>query len=132
LDHPYALSWYQQWFEDLNQQCVLRPMDQLSIFYWEERLGNWGTQTQIDKDIAQEEFNLFNSRGLITLYLSVNARHLTPPHFYLHKRIIKALWPETLDVPINPGFRDTVQKALKPLGLVDLYRCLKYSRLNGY
>lgn len=128
----HAKIYYDQWLSGCHDLCLKNNVNMLNLFYWEERLGNWGTQIQLEKDIAQEDINPFNSRDLTALYLSVKPKFIRPPFFKLHKRIIKILWAEVLSVPINPGRRTTLLKFFKLLGILDLYHRFKYSRFNNY
>ncbi len=127
VDHYiFANNYYDNWIAERQYLFQTLKFEMIVLFYWEERLANWGTQIQIEKDIAQEEINIFNSRNLITLFLSVKPRNITIPFFKLHTRIIKLLWPDVLRIPINPGLRTSLQKILKPIGLLDVYYRLKH------
>ena len=126
VDHYiFANNYYDNWIAERQFLFQTLKFEMIDLFYWEERLANWGTQIQTEKDIAQEEINLFNSRNLIVLFLSVNPKNIAIPFFKLHKGIIKLLWPDVLKIPINPGLRTSVQKILKPIGLLDAYYRLK-------
>lgn len=126
LEHySFSTKQYDKWIADRQYLFQSLKFEMINLFYWEERLANWGTQIQIEKDIAQEEINLFNSRDLIALFLSVKPKYVAMPFFKLHERIIKLLWPDALKIPINPGLRTSLQKILKPVGLLDVYYRLK-------
>jgi len=126
IDHySFACEYYDNWLAERQDLFQSLNFEMIDLFYWEERLANWGTQLQTDKDIAQEEINLFNSRDLVVLFLSVKPRNIAVPFFKLQKDIMKLLWPEVLKTPINPGFRTNLQMILKPLGLLDVYYRLK-------
>ncbi|MEN8249998.1 MAG: hypothetical protein ABFS32_13780 [Bacteroidota bacterium] len=127
-----AENYYNKWILESQEVCRKHNVNMLNLFYWEERLANWGTQIQIEKDIAQEDINPFNSRDLVGLFLSVHPKYISIPFFKLHRRIIKILWPEVLQIPINPGRRTTLLKLFKSIGILDIYYRLKYSRLNNY
>lgn len=123
--YVFANEYYDNWLAERQFLFQNLNFEMIELFYWEERLPNWGMQIQMEKDIAQEEFNLFNSRDLISLFLSVKPKYIAMPFFKLHEDIIKLLWPEVLKIPINPGFRTSLQKILKPIGLLDAYYQLK-------
>ena len=114
----YAVEYYRNWFNNCREICSDYNFALIPLFYWEERLGNWGTQVQIDKDIAQEEINLFNSRYLLDIFFSVNDKYIIPPGNRLHKQIMKILWPEVLKFPINPGPTNSLKKILFSMGLL--------------
>ena len=126
----YAKDYYANWLSNCKDLCHINNINILNLFYWEERLANWGTQIQLEKDIAQEEFNPFNSRQLISLYLSVKPKYIELPNFILHKKVIKNLWPELLKVPINPGLKNNIRKIFQFLGILKLFYRWKYSKLN--
>jgi hypothetical protein len=117
----HARDYYASWLSGAKDLCREYNIDLVSLFYWEERLANWGTQIQMEKDIAQEEINPFNSRALASLFFSVKPKYLKEPLYILHKRIIKILWPELLAFPINPCLKNSIKSALAFLGLLEYY-----------
>jgi asparagine synthetase B (glutamine-hydrolysing) len=126
VDHYlFANDYYDNWITERLYIFQNLEFEMIDLFYWEERLANWGTQIQTEKDIAQEEINLFNSRNLIALFLSVNPKYIATPFFKLHKGIIRLLWPDVLKIPFNPGFHTSLKKTLKPIGILDAYYRLK-------
>jgi hypothetical protein len=120
----FALKYYKKWIGDVRNLCERNNIGIVDLFYWEERLANWGTQLQIEKDIAQEEINLFNSRELISLFLSVGRKNIMPPSSKLQIMIIQLLWSDALKVPINPSLNMTLIKILNKLHLLNLARKL--------
>jgi hypothetical protein len=128
--YPHAYNYYVKWLRDSEKTFRENNLNLVNMFYWEERLPNWGTQIQLEKDIAQEDINPFNSRLLIGLILSVHPRYIIPPTFILHRRIIRILWPELLKVPINPGMMTTLKKLLHALGLLRIFYKNKYSQMG--
>jgi hypothetical protein len=126
-NYGYAKAYYEKWLRESREVCAAHNMTLLHLFYWEERMGNWGTQVQMDKDIAQEDFNLFNSRQLIELFLSVPRNYLERPDFRLQREIINHMWPEVLLVPINPSAQKKIMKILKFMGMLDFFQKLQYN-----
>jgi hypothetical protein len=124
--YKFAVEYYDQWLNNCKDICALSNLTLLHLFYWEERMGNWGSQVQMDKDIAQEDINPFNSRHLVETFLSVPGKYLERPDFLLQRKIINHLWPELLHVPINPGKLKTKLKILKLFGALDIMQRLKY------
>ncbi|MFO7669620.1 MAG: hypothetical protein R6W31_08190 [Bacteroidales bacterium] len=121
----FAINYYEHWIAQRLDLIQTLKIDMIDLFYWEERLANWGTQLQSAKDIAQEDINPFNSRELIVLFLSVDPEYIAIPFFKLQKGIIKLLWPDLLKVPFNPGWRTSLRRLLKPMGILDVYYRLK-------
>ncbi len=116
--YDFAIEYYAKWLSDIQDICNKTNVHLLNLFYWEERLANWGTQVQLDKDIAQEEINPYNSRLLASLFLSVNYKLLLPPDYVFYKKIINKLWPEVLKEPINPSLKSEVKKIIEKIGLL--------------
>jgi hypothetical protein len=96
------------------------------LFYWEERLANWGTQVQIDKDIAQEDLIPFNSRQLIHYFFSIEPVHIDRPDFLFFKKIIGNLWCELLITPTNPTAKNKMSKLIHRMGLLEMIRKGRY------
>lgn len=123
--YEYALDCYTGWFDSCNELCKKNNTSILNLFYWEERLANWGTHIQLDKDIAQDEINPYNSRLLIELFLSVDYELLVAPHYIFTKKVINFLWPEVLQLPINPSLKSSLKYTLNSTGLLGLFYQLK-------
>jgi hypothetical protein len=123
----FAVEYYGNWIEELKEYCPDNKMRLLDLFYWEERIANWGNQIQQEKDIAQEDFNVFNSRDLVVHYLSVHSKYLELHNLKIHLEVIRKLWPEALSYPINGCFETIAFKALKTWGVLDLYQRIKYA-----
>ena len=124
--YNYAVKYYDNWLKNCKDICAVNNLTLLHLFYWEERMGNWGSQVQLDKDIAQEDINPFNSRHLIQTFLSVPGKYLERPDFLLQRRVINFMWPELLKVPINPGKLKRRLKILKFIGALDFIQKLIY------
>jgi len=124
--YKFGVDYYDNWLMNCKEICANLNLSLIHLFYWEERMGNWATQVQLDKDIAQEEFNPFNSRQLIETLLSAPRNYIEPPNFILQHEITNFLWPELLNVPINPSKLNKILKILKRLGILDFAQMLKY------
>lgn len=120
--YEYALDYYSDWINSSQSLCYQYNVKPVNLFYWEERLANWGSQTQQEKDIAQEDFNPFNSRLLVAEFFSVDYKYMKRPGLIFYKEIIRSLWPELMTVPISPFMLRAVVKSLKLMGI---YKCLK-------
>jgi|WetSurMetagenome_2_1015567.scaffolds.fasta_scaffold06840_1 hypothetical protein len=125
-EFPHAREYYKRWFNGIKDICQQDNVNLFILFYWEERLANWGTQIQMFKDIAQEDFMPFNSRELIECICSVHPRYLDRSGYLLHRKIMRRLWPETLKEPFNPGFKHALFYILFYLGLLNVVRKLRF------
>ena len=73
------------------------------MFYWEQRMGNWGALFPTEFDIAAESANPFNCRLLLQTCFKVPREQRIGAEYTFFINMIKKLWPETLSEPINPG-----------------------------
>lgn len=113
----YAREYYTNWMNSLVEVCSACGLNVINLFYWEERINNWGNQISLDKDIAQEEFNPLNSRILNELFLSLPLKYNNEPDKKLHRKIIQDLWPELMMIPFNPTLKTATTMLLARLGL---------------
>ncbi|MEN8249997.1 MAG: hypothetical protein ABFS32_13775 [Bacteroidota bacterium] len=122
----HAEKSYSTWMKNSMELCTRTGFNIMDLFYWEERIGNWGTQIQLDKDIAQNDINPYNSRLLIQTMLSVQPLHsIECASYSLNTKINRLLWPETLNVPINPSRKNRILKFIESCGLLGfVYRVL--------
>jgi hypothetical protein len=98
--HCYALKSFENWLADLERSHNIDP---LVLFEWEQAHGNWLAMCQLEFDIAWKDlFTPFNCRQLLVDFLSVKVEHRKNPKNTLYKRLISILWPELLQLPINP------------------------------
>lgn len=125
----YSYDCYQKWLDNCRGFCKTNDINLLMLFYWEERLGNWGTQVHSDKDIAQEDFIPYNSRLLIHYFMTVKPKYIDRPYFTFFIKIMKKLWPEVLQMPFNPGFNLNVNKLFYAIGMLDVVRWFIYLRI---
>ena len=97
---PYALNAFGQWLAGIDSAYNLPLLD---LFEWEQGHGNWLAMCHLEFDIAWRDiFTPFNCRELLTTLLGVDRRHRDSPDYRLYRNIIERLWPELLEVPINP------------------------------
>jgi len=96
---PFANRHYAEWLSDTSEIYNVNIFD---LFQWEIKEGSWQAMSQLEMDIAQEVFVPFNCRSLLVDMLSVDEIHRRAPEYELHKTMIANLWPELLEVAINP------------------------------
>lgn len=116
---------YNAWLKDALPACELSNFELNNLFYWEERMGNWGTQIQQFKDVAQEEFMPFNSQNLILSMAAVDIKYRTEPNFVFQREMIRLLWPELLSIGINSSLKNLVKKISMQTGIYTLYKHIK-------
>ncbi len=73
--------------------------DFYDLFYWEFALCQWHSSLLLESDMSHDTFILFNNRKMLSKMLSL------PYEDRLNKKlffgIIRKLWPELLDFPVN-------------------------------
>lgn len=110
-DHPFARYHFQRWLETLE-----RPMDYnlADLFYLEQRAGRWMASSQLEfGHVWRDVFAPFNSREILTSFLTVPEASRCPPHNRLFTDLITRLWPEALSEPINPHMVKTPSGPLR-------------------
>lgn len=97
---PYAVNAFDAWLAGTGNTYNIPILD---LFEWEQGHGNWLAMCHMEFDIAWKDiFAPFNCRDLLTTLLSVDSRYRKKPDNTLYRAMINSLWPEILDVPINP------------------------------
>jgi hypothetical protein len=75
----------------------------LDLFEWEQECGSWIAMTSLEFDIAWKDiFTPFNCRDVLVSMLATPPRCRKSHEYGLFHKIAAALWPETLDLPVNP------------------------------
>lgn len=77
----------------------------LDFLYWEHRLNNWQSMSQMEFDLAQDELTPFSHRGLAQLFFGVPLKYRCAPDFTLYRMLMQENWPELLNYPFNPYYK---------------------------
>lgn len=125
--NKYAIEQCEIWLSEISQEIMDLNVNIYDLFYWEQRLGNWGAMFPTELEISLEEFFPFNSRELLELFLGVNKKYRRKNN-HLFKVIINELWPELLEFPFNPNdnFRETIIHITKKIKLYSLIKKYYY------
>lgn len=99
------------------------------LFYWEQRMGNWGADHGLEQDIAIEEFWPFNNALLLLSGLGLDENKKAWPKYAFFVELIRDLWPEVLAEPINPK-KNIVRKYVGGYVKSDSYRRYCAMKLN--
>jgi len=100
---PFIREYFSSWFGEAGKVAADTGMDILDLFYWEQKMGGWQAQSQLEWDIVQETFSPFNHRGLLQLMLAVPPEFRCAPDYAFHKMMLHIMWPEVMRRPINPA-----------------------------
>lgn len=101
-----------KWYEGAKTYAQKHNIPLIDLFYWEQRMGNWGARYPFEQDIAIEEFSPFNNRGLILALMKINAKERRHPDYRFIYKLIDSLWTDTLSEPINPE-KNPIKKIAK-------------------
>jgi len=92
----------EMWYSNAINYCRDSNITVPDLFYWEQRMGNWGAMFPFEQDIAIEELSPFNHKNLLLALLQVDYRKRRSPQRSWYEDLIYRLWPETLSLPFNP------------------------------
>lgn len=88
--------------QDIRPVARKSGINALTLLYWEQMLGNWGAVATSECAIAIEEVNPYNSHFLFEIFLGLDARYTNYKHNVFFREMIRRMWPELLNWPINP------------------------------
>jgi len=111
----YVVENYRKWLDTNGEIFTKNNYYIPDLFNWEERNGNWYSNFQTDKEIAQDEFSPYNCRNLMQVFLSVPKKYRDVHTNIYFQAMIKHMWPELLSVPINPNRMKYTSYYLKKL-----------------
>lgn len=98
---PFALRAFERWLANAGPRHGVPLLD---LFEWEQGHGNWLAMTQQEFDIAWREIvTPYNCREVLTTLLAVPEAFRSAPQSPLFHRLIRQLWPEVLEEPVNPN-----------------------------
>lgn len=103
MKSQFVIHEIDRWLDGAREYCEQYNVPLLDLFYWEQRMGNWGALYPFEQDIAIEEFCPFCNRNLILSMWMVDSRKRSAPGYSMFREIIQSLWAETLAEPLNPG-----------------------------
>ena len=118
----YIKNKINEWLDQAKDYSHLLNIPILDLFYWEQRVGNWGALYAHEQDIAIEEFCPHNHRNLLLSMLNLDPEYRGYPECKFILDLINHLWPETLSEPINPVSKwKKYKKALRRYSLLRYY-----------
>lgn len=91
-----------KWMAESKNFSETSGIENLDLFYWEQKMGNWGALYPYEQDIAIEEFSPFNNKNLLYAIFKIDSSKRKFPDYKFFNELIKQLWPATLTEPINP------------------------------
>ncbi len=121
----YASDYYKKWLGENRPIFKKEKHRILDMLYWEENCANMVAKANTEAKMGIEFFLPFNSRALLKLLLSVKIKHREKQNALLYKKVIGILWPECLQLPINPSAIKTMVAIFQKLGIYTLYRNIR-------
>ncbi len=115
------------WLSDLKGMCP-DGYDFLDLYYWENRNANWAAMSYHEYDTGFESLSPFNCRQLLETFLRTERSLRLPPSYSLHRELIKHMWPDLMDWPINPP-ETTKERLVAGLKGSRFYEYLRMARL---
>ena len=127
-DDPYAIKEGEKILAELLPVGRTYGLNVLTLLYWEHTLGNWGATGNSESDIAIEELDPYDSHKLFEIFLGVDGRYTKFTNPILFREMIRNMWPQLLEWPINPPHtpRDNIKLLIKKLGLYRFAKEIKY------
>lgn len=98
----FVASQIEQWIQKATPCSEKYRIPLQDLFYWEQRMGNWGALFPFEQDIAIEELSPFNNRALLLALLRIPARRRNAPDYPFFGTLCAEMWPETMQQPVNP------------------------------
>jgi len=93
-----------RWLRDLSA-VDRNGWDLPDLLYWEQRMGIWGAQYPAEQDVAVDEFSPFNCAALLETMHAAPRRDRAAPSYPFFRDLIRAMWPQALELPVNPPRR---------------------------
>jgi hypothetical protein len=130
----YAVRECKSWLERSRPVARQYGLNLMTLFWWEMLIGNWGSVGNSESDIAIEEFDPYDSHFLYEVFLSVDAKYRTLRDNVLFIQLIRHMWPQLLDVPVNPPEHmwDWCVWALHKLGIEKMARSTEFRMYELY
>lgn len=126
--HPFTYRYFSEWLEDA------KPVEKLGykildFFYWENRNANWQAMSQLEFDLANDEFTPFNHREMLSIMLGVDHRRRCMPKNEFQREMVRCSWRELDDFPYNPGAK-VIKKPFYEGPWMTLARWVKYNLIK--
>jgi len=91
-----------QWYESARLASLESGVFLGDLLLWEQVIGNWGARYPNEQDLAIEEVSPANNREFYACLLAMEPGRRVGPAFAVMRDLIELMWPEVLDIAINP------------------------------
>ena len=106
FSNEIARSDYADWLSRFPRGAGI---DVLDLFYWECRMGTWGTVHNAYREAFLESMPPFNCRRLLTSALGLEAKYRRTPHA-LFRQVLRIAEPRSQRFPFNESRLNNVLK----------------------
>lgn len=129
-----ALEQFENWLQSTRDVSRESGVSLLDLFYWEQRVGSWAAMSYSEYDIAFESFSPMNCRLFLSTMMGVKKNYRQTVDTYLHRALIKRMWPEALNYVINPPQKmgGKIIRKMKRTPLHGIIKTIKYLRYSGF
>lgn len=93
LELDFTKKAINEWFEEIKYIESKFSYNILDFFFWEQRMGSWQAQSQLEWDIVQESYTPFNNRELIHTMFNLSKSYRIKKNSILYRKIIDKTWP---------------------------------------
>jgi hypothetical protein len=127
-DGRYVLRQCEKLLTEMLPVAKKSGINVMTLLYWEQMLGNWGSVATSECAIAIQEVNPYNSHLLFEVFLGVDDKYTKYNKPVLFREMIRRMWPELLDWPINPPHTmwNRVVWFIKNVGMFEMLKELQY------
>jgi hypothetical protein len=101
----------ERWMDGLGE---VYNYDARDLLFWENEGGSWLAQAQQEfQVVSKDTLSPFNCRRVLEAALSVDPQLRGEPDYPFFRSVITRLWPECLELPINPRPPVTLLKRVR-------------------
>jgi hypothetical protein len=131
----YVIDQCEKYLTEMLPVAKKFGVNPMIILYWEQRLGNWAATRNSESKIAIDKIDPYNSHLLNEIFLGVDERYkdYQADLCILFREIIRSMWPELLDYPVNPSvtMRDKIKTFMIKIQAYEILKEFKYQLSYG-
>jgi len=129
-DNSYLERYYKNWLKKNRKLILDLNYELLDFIHWEQDITNFAGQNTYYAHHYVRLFSIFNSREILRIMLSVPAekRDSKSPIFFKH--LIKKMWPDLMNYPFNPTFKEKTILFMKKIKIYPFYKYLQIKFLK--
>jgi len=127
-NHPFVLREMQKWLDELDP-AIRKSENLIDLFYWEQRMGNWGARILTEISYGVDIFSPMNARSVLSTMLLVPKKHRQFTANDLVKELILTLDKSLLTNRINSSLKYHIIEFMIKMKIYNLYQNLRLSYL---